>query len=279
MRTKRCAVACGLLAAAVLPLTPVARGDALSFGSASQTAYANDDAAISPDQHTKPGFGANSAMTSDGDGFSGFGDVTVDQSLGFDNPTRTLSASAQVSASATGPAFGGDFTATGRANYTVNFTLSGPQDLIFMDSGGESALTGPNNTNIPPGSVLAQAGDYTLAGSALAIATGSDGATQRRNSSFNVTLQFVIPGDTNQDGKVNFTDLLALAQHYGHQNASLSDGDFNLDGSVGFNDLLLLAQNYGQMASPQAVALAAVPEPVGLGLLAIAPLLVRRSRR
>jgi len=276
MRTKRNAIAPGVLLAAVLPLSPLARGDALSLGTPSQTAIAQDD--LNSVSSTKPGYVANSAMTSDGDGFQGFADVDVEQSLGFDTPTRTLSASAQVSVSATGPAFGGDFSASGRGRYSVPFTLSGPQDVIFTDSGGESALTGPNSTDIPPGTALLQAGDYTLAGSALALATGSDGATDRRSSSYDVSLKFIIPGDVNQDGSVNFTDLLALAQHYGRQNAAITDGDFNLDGSVGFADLLLLAQNYGQ-TSMQAVAASAVPEPMAIGLLALVPALARRTRR
>ena len=278
MRTKRFATTSGVLLAAVMPLAPSAKGDALTVQQVNQTAVAQDD--LNTDREVKPSYGSNRASTTDGDGFAGFGNVDVEQSVGFDNPTRTLSASAQVTASATGPVFGSqDFNASGRASYTVLFHLSGPQDLIFMDSGGESALTGPNSTDIPPGTVFAQAGDYTLAGSELASAVGvAGGLSQNVMRSFNVSLRFVIPGDVNQDGTVGFSDLLALAQHYGHKNAALTDGDFNLDGTVGFADLLLLAQNYGQ-TSMQPAVLSAVPEPVGLGLLVLVPALVRRSRR
>jgi len=55
-----------------------------------------------------------------------------------------------------------------------------------------------------------------------------------------------VVGDTNLDGIVNFSDLLALAQNYGQTNATWNEGDFNADGSVRFDDLLLLAQHYGQ---------------------------------
>jgi len=55
------------------------------------------------------------------------------------------------------------------------------------------------------------------------------------------------PGDANKDGKVDFTDSLILAQHYGKASgATFSEGDFNNDGAVGFDDLLALAQNYGK---------------------------------
>lgn len=276
MQRKGSRAACGLvLAAAVAGFASGARGDGLSFGQPSQNATAQDD--LNSVSNNAAGFVSNSASTMDGDGFQGFASVDVEQSVSFDAPSRTLAASAQVSVSATGPAFGGDFSASGQASYSVPFTLSGPQDVIFADSGGESTLSGPNDLNLNPGPAFLQAGDYTLAGSELALATGSDGATSQRNNSFDASVKFILPGDVNQDGSVNFADLLALAQHYGQSNATLADGDINLDGSVGFADLLLLAQNYGQAAGQP--ALAAVPEPTALGILALAPALLRRRRR
>jgi len=49
--------------------------------------------------------------------------------------------------------------------------------------------------------------------------------------------------DGNMDGKVDFNDLLILAQNNGSTTADWTHGDFNFDGKVDFNDLLLLAQN------------------------------------
>jgi len=49
--------------------------------------------------------------------------------------------------------------------------------------------------------------------------------------------------DANMDGKVDFNDLLILAQNVGSTNADWTHADFNFDGLVDFNDLLLLAQN------------------------------------
>lgn len=88
----------------------------------------------------------------------------------------------------------------------------------------------------------------------------------------------VLPGDTNLDGSVNFTDLLALAQNYGHGGAEWSQGDFTYDGSVNFSDLLLLAQNYG---APPPPAVARVPETSFSWLIWIAAgvLVSRRPNR
>ena len=79
-----------------------------------------------------------------------------------------------------------------------------------------------------------------------------------------ITLKYLVIGDLNGDGSVNFNDLLALAQHYGNTGADWAKGDLNYDGTVNFNDLLALAQHYGQTAAVAAapastVAAAASP--------------------
>jgi RHS repeat-associated protein len=52
--------------------------------------------------------------------------------------------------------------------------------------------------------------------------------------------------DFDNDATVGFSDLLAMAQHYGQSSGvSRADGDANYDGKVDFNDLLILAQCYG----------------------------------
>ena len=93
-------------------------------------------------------------------------------------------------------------------------------------------------------------------------------------------------GDLNLDGTVNFSDLLTLAQNYGHTGASYFQGDLDHNGTVNFADLLTLAQNYGKSVNTSlpapavALSVSSVPEPASLGLLAgAAAFLCRRSRR
>lgn len=56
----------------------------------------------------------------------------------------------------------------------------------------------------------------------------------------------VLMCDFNQDGVVDFDDLLAVAQAYGETTGQTwANGDANYDGAVDFADLLLIAQSYG----------------------------------
>ena len=109
-----------------------------------------------------------------------------------------------------------------------------------------------------------------------------NGDTVAATVGFDDIRAMTIPGDANHDGTVNFSDLVALASHYGKiSGAKWEDGDFNFDGSVNFSDLVLLASNYNSHVALNATGdLAPVPEPLGGPLLAglLAPILCRRRR-
>lgn len=93
------------------------------------------------------------------------------------------------------------------------------------------------------------------------------------------------PGDANLDGKVNFEDLVKLAQNYDAAAAgrTWSLGDFNGDGKSEFADLVTLAQNYGfggaitgdltslpsDFAADWALAQSLAPEPASLTSLGL----------
>jgi Dockerin type I domain len=57
----------------------------------------------------------------------------------------------------------------------------------------------------------------------------------------------VLTGDIDGNGRVDFADLLVVAQNYGSSSRSRAQGniDYSVDGSVNFADLLILAQTYG----------------------------------
>jgi hypothetical protein len=56
---------------------------------------------------------------------------------------------------------------------------------------------------------------------------------------------FVLSGDANRDARVDFSDLVILAQNYGLAGKTFGQADFSYDGMVGFEDLVILAQRYG----------------------------------
>jgi hypothetical protein len=100
--------------------------------------------------------------------------------------------------------------------------------------------------------------------------------TAEYDNGSSVLIGNTIVGDTNLDGTVNLTDLLALLNAYGQTGQYWGTGDTNGDGTVNLTDLLALLNNYGQSAATGA----SVPEPAGMGLtmLLAAPLLTRRRR-
>jgi uncharacterized protein YjbI with pentapeptide repeats len=113
-------------------------------------------------------------------------------------------------------------------------------------------------------------------------------------TSGDVTLA-ALPGDANEDGAIDFKDLVTVAQHYSMADGlqGWSDGDFTFDGKVDFSDLIVIAQNYGTrfvdlpnnvtpaFAADWAAATTAVaPEPGGAAIaMAVMSLLWRRNGR
>jgi uncharacterized delta-60 repeat protein len=77
---------------------------------------------------------------------------------------------------------------------------------------------------------------------------------------------FFLPGDANRDRKVDFNDLVRVAQNYNTNATGYDKADFNYDGRVDFRDLVILAQNYNTVladapvaSSPSSAAPAALP--------------------
>jgi hypothetical protein len=106
-----------------------------------------------------------------------------------------------------------------------------------------------------------------------------------------ILVRATINGDSNLDGKTDFTDLVAVAQHYGMSGMTWQTGDFDYDQNVGFSDLVAVAQNYGGAvagpvpgATPEfehdlAAAFAQVPEPSALPILVAVGMMAMRRKR
>jgi len=187
--------------------------------------------------------------------------------------------------------------------FTINYGAA-PDPLAAIRGNLHSAYNGGNwqGTGLTSSTVRAQvAAAYGNSNGTygLGYADGNDDghtvAAQGR-----LLVEPALVGDANLDGKVDFDDLLILAQNVGTTNADWMHGDFNYDSKIDFNDLLSLAQNVGRtngntplgaelpasfmaewnLALAEINSAGSVPEPATLSLLSTVAmtLLVRRRR-
>jgi Ca2+-binding RTX toxin-like protein len=132
-------------------------------------------------------------------------------------------------------------------------------------------------------SSLADASNFALGfAEAADVAPGGTFLNQPTDNTA-VVVRFTRYGDANLDGKVDFNDLVHLAQNYNttvaaNPHGSWNSGDFTYDGAVNFTDLVQLAQNTNAPVVP-----AQGPAVTGLAVkvapLPTKPVAVRRGKR
>lgn len=120
-------------------------------------------------------------------------------------------------------------------NLTTNTPVELTPAMFGYDANGRVAT-------ITPGDSL-PTGRYRLSLNAAGV-TDSVGNSLTGTDAFEFTF---IPGDADQNGTVDFADLLTVARHFGTGGRTFSEGNFDYDaaGHVDFSDLLLLAKNFG----------------------------------
>ena len=132
-------------------------------------------------------------------------------------------------------------------NLTTGATVPGAALALNYNTGGDVAtftFPGYPQGTLPDGNYRA-----TLTASGV---TNSTGTPIPADFIFDF---FFLSGDANHDRKVDFSDLVIVAQNYNTTSGATFDkGDFNYDGKVDFADLVMLAQRYGTtLAAPAAV--------------------------
>jgi MYXO-CTERM domain-containing protein len=163
----------------------------------------------------------------------------------------------------------GDFNLSGALD-------GGDMDILFAAEQGE---VGPVD------------GKYDMNADGFVVTTVGTGIAASDTDYWVLNLAHTRYGDANVDKKVDFADLVVLAQNYNASpSATWAMGSFNGDGAVNFADLVVLAQNYNfgavtdlsglesGFAADWALAQSLVPEPASLGLLVLAAPVLRRRR-
>jgi len=183
----------------------------------------------------------------------------------------------QMSATGSTVALGGVFIAAGGlldlANSTlvINFTGSDPASALRGDlqsAYNQGAWTGTSGLTSSVVAAQFAANKGTSGGIwSIGYADGNaDGAVGGAGPN-QIVISAQLVADANEDGKVDFDDLLTLAQNLGSTAADWVHGDFNFDGVVDFNDLLLFAQNNGKTNGNTPLAIE-LPAAAGLVLQA-----------
>lgn len=144
------------------------------------------------------------------------------------------------------------------ATYTVNDTTivntitGAPLPSSFWSlavSGASATITLANNT--PNGSYEVR------------IRVGGVSSSSGVSNPSTITLPsfFVLAGDIDRNRKVEFNDLVILAQNYGKSGKTFSQGNVNYsaDGKVDFDDLVLLAQKFNVALSQLGVVVSTTP--------------------
>jgi probable HAF family extracellular repeat protein len=148
-------------------------------------------------------------------------------------------------------------------NVIVGSSFTDDLDTIF-----HAFITDGTSLTDLNGKVTSKAADWVLSEAAGINDSGEIvGVGTLPGARHGYMLKPLAPGDANADLKVDFVDLVTLAQHYNTQGGAIWEtGDFNGDGNVDFADLVALAQNYGSVQGSDFVADAraafwSAPEP------------------
>jgi len=156
-----------------------------------------------------------------------------------------LNSSIDLTVDAAGKMTGIDFHANPSDDYKVHLVYDGTTLTETVTDVTKTITVSQAYTIDIPGMI----GDVAEVGF-----TGADGGAIAEQDITSWTFPTAVvnkrlPADFNNDGKVDFSDLLILAQNYGKTGQTQNTGDTNGDGKVDFTDLLTLAQEYGKTST------------------------------
>lgn len=150
-------------------------------------------------------------------------------------------AGAQVAFSSSNPAVAAIFTAqiTGTVSLQGRPTRSGVVVRLDQTAAVQTGADGKFSFNfVAPGMHLVRAdfSGYLCSAITLIVTAGQEVDTG---------VEELPGGDANPDGRVDLSDLVLVAQHYGESPPTDPRADLNGDGTVDLPDLVLVGRNYG----------------------------------
>ena len=114
-------------------------------------------------------------------------------------------------------------------------------------SAGDVSVTGINVASYGPVTVSGSGTSYTITLAQPISAADRVTLTVGNASIASFTRRLdILPGDVNDDGMVDFNDLVVLARDFNQSGATPAQGDLTGDGMVNFDDLVVLARGFGQ---------------------------------
>jgi hypothetical protein len=175
------------------------------------------------------------------------------------------------------------------ASPTGSWTGSSYDGLTGLVASGRSGSTWTGG-GIVTSQTAAQGTNYTTVGIARASDARPDTATTtalwngQTVTGSDTLIMYTYGGDATLDGLLNIDDYTRIDSGVAAGLKGWANGDFNYDGNVNIDDYVILDANITTQGPPLGSGaglegVAAVPEPAGGAILALAALLSRRRRR
>jgi fibronectin-binding autotransporter adhesin len=217
----------------------------------------------------------------------GAGTLTLTGNNTYTGPTIVMSGTLVLGPAAQEPIFGGP-TVTTPAFADIR---AGMLALQYADQASGAALSANVSSTLDAGyDQVPQFSQGALR--STVIAAGRVMGWRNDAAGSQVLVRPTVIGDLNLDGSVTISDFIDLASHFGASNAVWADGDVNYDQNVTISDFIDLAANFGSSYAGEVMPISAgeqtmldnfyaanVPEPVALGVVAVAGLCMCRRRR
>ena len=212
--------------------------------------------------------------------------ATTGSTIHFNSPQHLLALSLSASTASLAPGAGG--LVLDSLNLDTGATLDLADNFAILHYAGQTPIDAVRQW-IADGSIFSSVPTISSTPAAVALLDNRalhllrwSGETVSDGIDFNeLLLVYACPGDTDLDGTVGQSDYLNIIANLGKTGATWLDGDLNADGVVSLADYELVTQylNARSGQSFAALAVVAVPEPTGLGLLTLACLGLLRRRR